>query len=100
MKNTDIHVPKSYFKHFCQEVVSGSKSLRCWLGNLFKGVANVIIGAFNLVLIALEKFVNMSLIPINTLIDGLNLVPNVNIKKVRLNMPKIPNTTNAIIQII
>jgi hypothetical protein len=27
-------------------------------------------------------------------------VPNVNIKKVRLNMPKIPNTTNAIIQII
>lgn len=69
-----------------------------WWGNLFnsvfKGIGNAFIGLINLLITGLNYFMKMALLPINTLIKGINIPLRAlglkTIKTISLSIPKIP----------
>jgi tape measure domain-containing protein len=76
-------------KHF-DKVKMVAAALGTAFGVIFRGIANVVISVFNTVIKIMNNFLNAALTPINALIGALNLVPGVNIKQVKLAIPKIP----------
>lgn len=61
-----------------------------FISSVFKGVLNAIISVVNLVIDAINLLIKGLLSPFNAIIAGLNLIPGVNIPKIKLEIPKIP----------
>lgn len=59
--------------------------------SIFKGIGNVVISVLNTAISAINGFIALALLPLNLLIDGINLIPGVNIPKLKLEIPKIPS---------
>jgi hypothetical protein len=60
------------------------------LDKVFKGIANGLIFMVNTAIKGIELLCNVMLAPLNAVIAGLNIVPGVNIPKVKVAIPKIP----------
>lgn len=58
--------------------------------NVLKGIGNTFIGIINTIIKAINFMIKASLAPLNAIIKGLNKIPGVNIKKIKLSIPKIP----------
>lgn len=61
-----------------------------FINGIFKGIINGIIWVVNKMIDALNILIKAVLSPFNAVIDGLNLVPGVNIPNISLEIPKIP----------
>ncbi len=66
------------------------KSIVSGFGYIFKGIGNVVISVLNGVLNTINKFIKFALIPLNAIISGINLIPGVNIPRLRFSIPNIP----------
>ena len=60
------------------------------LNAIFKGIANVFIWLINLIISGINLMIGNFLAPINAMIKALNLVPGINIKTIKVAIPKIP----------
>lgn len=58
--------------------------------NVWTGIKNMFISVLNFMIRGLNKFINNFLKPFNAIIEGLNLVPGVNIPKLKIEIPTIP----------
>lgn len=60
------------------------------VGGILKGLGNVFIDIFNLIIGGLNSLVRLSFAPLNSLIKAANLIPGVDIPTLRFNIPNIP----------
>lgn len=65
-------------------IIDGLNALMTGVASLASGIINTVIGGINLLLKAI-------LLPFNLLIDGLNLIPFVNIPKLSIEIPGVPD---------
>ncbi len=88
-------------KDVCDKMVDGIKGIlskiasffiNLWDGIVkgFKNVVNFIIKGLNKIVDGINTFLKILLAPINLLIKGINLIPGINIPKVELAIPHIP----------